>query len=59
VVLDNLCNSHAAVLGRIAQIAGKAPEVVRVDVRNLEALREAFSQHRFDAVIHSPTQGGR
>src|SRR5882672_8827416 len=52
VVLDNLCNSHAAVLGRIAQIAGKAPEFVRVDVRNLEALREAFSQHRFDAVIH-------
>src|SRR5262252_1948491 len=52
VVLDNLCNSDAAVLGRIAQIAGKAPEFLNVDVRNLEALREAFSRDRFDAVIH-------
>jgi UDP-glucose 4-epimerase len=52
VILDNLCNSHAAVLGRIGQIAGRPPEFARADVRNLEALREVFARHHFDAVIH-------
>ena len=52
VILDNLCNSHAAVLGRIAQISGRAPEFVKADVRSFGALREVFARHRFDAVIH-------
>jgi UDP-glucose 4-epimerase len=52
VVLDSLCNSHAAVLERVARIVGKAPEFVKADVRDSSALREVFSRHRFDAVIH-------
>lgn len=52
VVLDNLRNSHAAVLERIARIAGRAPGFDRVDVRDTSALREVFARHRFDAVIH-------
>lgn len=52
VVLDNLCNSHAAVLERIAKIVGRSPEFARADVRDTRALREAFARHRFDAVIH-------
>jgi UDP-glucose 4-epimerase len=52
VVLDNLCNSHATVLGRIARIVGRAPEFSRVDVRDAAALRDTFARHRFDAVIH-------
>jgi UDP-glucose 4-epimerase len=52
VVLDNLCNSHEAVLERIAQIAGKPPQFVRADVRDFRALREVFAAHRFDAAIH-------
>jgi UDP-glucose 4-epimerase len=52
VVLDNLCNSHAAVLERIARIVGKSPEFARADVRDVGALREVFARHRFDAVIH-------
>jgi UDP-glucose 4-epimerase len=52
VILDNLCNSHAAVLGRIGQIAGSAPEFARADVRSLGGLREVFARHHFDAVIH-------
>lgn len=52
VVLDNLRNSHAAVLERIAQIAGITPGFERVDVRDTGALREVFARYRFDAVIH-------
>jgi UDP-glucose 4-epimerase len=52
VVLDNLCNSHAAVLQRIARIVGRTPDFARADVRDTGALREVFARHRFDAVIH-------
>jgi len=52
VIFDNLCNSHRAVLGRIARIVGRTPEFVEGDVRDSGALREAFARHRFDAVIH-------
>jgi len=52
VVLDSLRNSHAAVLERIARIAGRDPGFERVDVRDAGALREVFSRYRFDAVIH-------
>jgi UDP-glucose 4-epimerase len=52
VIFDNLCNSQSTVLGRVARIAGKAPEFLRADVRDLGALREAFARYHFDAVIH-------
>jgi UDP-glucose 4-epimerase len=52
VVLDNLCNSHVAVIERIARIVGKAPQFARSDVRDTDALREILARHRFDAVIH-------
>jgi UDP-glucose 4-epimerase len=52
VVLDNLCNSHPAVLERIAAIVGRAPEFARSDVRDAGAVCSLFARHRFDAVIH-------
>jgi UDP-glucose 4-epimerase len=52
VVLDNLCNSYAAVLERIVAIVGRAPEFARSDVRDTGAVRDLFARHRFDAVIH-------
>jgi len=52
VILDNLCNSYAAAIGRIARIAGRTPEFTNADVRDLGALRKVFTRHRFDAVIH-------
>ena len=52
VIFDNLCNSHRAVIGRIARIAGRTPEFAQADVRDPGALKDAFSRHRFDAVIH-------
>ena len=52
VIFDNLCNSHRAVLGRIARIVGRTPEFTNADVRDRAAVREVFARHRFDAVIH-------
>ncbi len=52
VILDNLCNSHIAVIERIARIVGKAPEFAQSDVRDAGALRGVLARHRFDAVIH-------
>jgi len=51
-IFDNLCNSHAAVIGRIARIAGRTPDFLNGDVRDRDSLRDAFARHRFDAVIH-------
>jgi UDP-glucose 4-epimerase len=44
LVLDNLCNSHAAVLQRIAQITGRGPDFVQADVRDIGALRDTFGR---------------
>jgi UDP-glucose 4-epimerase len=52
VVVDNLCNSKAAVLDRIEKIAGRRPHFQQADVRHREALRTIFSAHSIDAVIH-------
>jgi UDP-glucose 4-epimerase len=52
VLLDNLRNSHAAVLERIARIVGRPAEFANADVRDTEALRGVFANYRFDAVIH-------
>jgi UDP-glucose 4-epimerase len=52
VIVDNLCNSHAAVIGRIGTIAGRTPQFVEADVRDRAAMQALFAAHRFDAVIH-------
>lgn len=52
VVLDNLANSHAPVLDRIARIAGRPAEFVQGDIRDARLLDSLFGQHAFQAVIH-------
>lgn len=52
IVLDNLCNSHAAALERVARIAGRRADFEKADVRDTDALSRIFARHRFDAVIH-------
>ena len=52
LIFDNLCNSHVAVIERIARIVGRPPELAKADVRDAGALRDVFVQRRFDAVIH-------
>lgn len=52
VVLDNLCNSSAESLRRVAQIAGRAAKFVEGDIRDAALLAQLFSEHQFDAVMH-------
>jgi UDP-glucose 4-epimerase len=52
VVVDNLCNSSAAVLDRVETIAGRRPAFVRADIRDNDALDRIFQQHAVDAVVH-------
>jgi UDP-glucose 4-epimerase len=52
VVLDNLANSRAPVLERIARIAGRPAEFVEGDIRDASLLQSLFGQHAFEAVIH-------
>ena len=51
-VVDNLCNSKASVLDRIARIAGRRPGFEQLDLRDRAGLRRLFAGRRFDAVIH-------
>ncbi|MFC7298937.1 UDP-glucose 4-epimerase GalE [Herminiimonas aquatilis] len=52
VVVDNLCNSKASVLERVATITGTTVSFVQADVRDRTRMEKIFTQHRFDAVMH-------
>ena len=52
VVFDNLSNSSAISLERVAQIAGKPVEFVQGDIRDPTALRKLFADHAIDAAVH-------
>jgi UDP-glucose 4-epimerase len=52
LVLDNLCNSKAAVMERITNITGKSPVFIEGDVRDAALLQKLFSGHAIDSVIH-------
>jgi UDP-glucose 4-epimerase len=52
LVVDNLSNSKASVIGQIERIVGRRPDFVEADIRDRSALRALFAEHRFDAVIH-------
>jgi len=52
VVLDNLCNSAATVIGRIGQICSRKPQFIEGDIRDGALLGQLFKQHRISAVMH-------
>lgn len=52
VGLDNLCNSSAESVKRIAAITATEPVFIEGDVRDAALLNSLFSTHRIDAVIH-------
>jgi UDP-glucose 4-epimerase len=52
VILDDLSNSKATVLGRIEKITGLRPEFVETDIRDDRALNEVMGSLPFDAVMH-------
>ena len=51
-IVDNLCNSRLSVIDRISAIAGRKPEFANLDLRDRAGLRNLFSAHAFDAVLH-------
>jgi UDP-glucose 4-epimerase len=51
-IVDNFSNSSPVVIERLSAIAGRAPNVVRADIRDRAAMERVFSSNRFDAVIH-------
>lgn len=52
VIVDNLCNSSAEAVRRIAELSGKEPVFYEKDLRDEDAMEEIFSAHKIDAVIH-------
>ena len=52
LLLDNLCNSSAKVLDRLARISGAAPRLIEGDVRDRALLDRVFEEHPVSAVIH-------
>ena len=52
VVIDNLCNSNQESLNRVQQLSGKSLTFYEGDVRNEALLKNIFSAHRIDCVIH-------
>ena len=52
VVLDNLCNSSAESLHRVAELAGRSPVFVQGDVRDRALLDSLFAEHSVQAVLH-------
>ena len=52
VIVDNLSNSKASVLGRIGEITGLTPDFEEADIRDERRLEAAISGAGFDACIH-------
>ena len=52
LALDNLCNSSAESLLRVANITGKAVPLIQADIRDEAALRRVFAEYAIDAVVH-------
>ncbi len=52
VIVDDLSNSEAGVVERVAKLGGRAVSFVEADIRDRAAMAAVFGAHRFDAVIH-------
>jgi UDP-glucose 4-epimerase len=52
VILDNLSNSSASILGAIAAISGQMPTFIQGDVRDARTLAQLFQNHAISAVLH-------
>jgi UDP-glucose 4-epimerase len=52
VLYDNLCNSKASVVDRLAQIVGQRPVFVQGDIRDTALLQNTLQQQGVEAVVH-------
>lgn len=52
VGVDDFSNSSPAVLDRLHQLSGRAPNFIHANVCDAAAVGRIFDQHRIDAVVH-------
>ena len=52
VVIDNLSNSSPESVARVGRLAGRGMAFYAADVRDRAKLKEIFTKHEIDAVIH-------
>ena len=52
VILDNLCNSSASVIGRLKRLCARDVQFVEGDVRDTALLAQVFLGHDISAVMH-------
>ena len=52
IIVDDLSNAKADVIDRIETITGKRPAFYELDCKDKDGLRQVFSAHPVDAVIH-------
>lgn len=52
LILDNLSNSEAHIVGAIERITGQPPQFIQGDIRDATLLDQIFSEHSIQAVIH-------
>ena len=52
IIVDNLCNSKKAVLGRLQQITGVLPKFYEIDCCDYEKMKPVFQNETIDAIIH-------
>lgn len=52
VIFDNLCNSKPDVVQRVQRLSNRPVTFIQGDVRDRKALRNLFSEHDIEAVIH-------
>ena len=52
IVYDNLSNSSQESLKRVEKIIGKSITFINGDIRDSEKLKEVFSNHIIDSVVH-------
>lgn len=52
IVYDNLSNSSQESLKRVEKIIGKSITFINGDIRDTQKLKEVFSSHTIDSVIH-------
>ena len=52
IIVDDLSNAKADVVDRIETITGKRPVFYKLDCKDKDGLRKAFSENQVDAIIH-------
>ena len=52
VVIDNLSNSNALSLSRVAEITGKQVDFYKIDIRDFDAIDSLMDKYYFDCCIH-------